>query len=591
MNPLLHYLEAGLRESHDPHPLFQNSFYLAQVAELQHLGITPLQHFVESGVHEGRQPNPLFDPVWYLQTYPDVAMSGQNPLVYYATRGWKEGHDPSPGFSTTYYLKSNGDVKAAGVCPLEHYLRYGRREGRLPRKGATPDDSLVPDAPSPVTLKVRRAHTTPGPLRPDTAAATAAGPSAGTIICLSHVVPLPPRAGNEYRIDRMLVRLRRSGYRIVLVMSPLSPQTIEDAQWEKLAAAYGNVVHCERDGRVRHRLDECPDVLAPLDGQRTRNYAALLDEVRPMPPTARELLHIDRSFCHDALIATLVHLQSSLRPCAVIAEYIWMTRGLPLLDPGLLTVIDTIDVFSTYQEKVGAFGVSGWDVPPEEEARRLARAKVIVAIQPEEARILSALAPDREVLTAGVDFEVIEHGDWPADPIVFCVGSDNPRNMLGLRDFLKFAWPEIRSAVPDARLAVAGSVGAAVPDYAQGVDVLGHVDDLDPLYMRARVVVNPAAAGTGLKIKTVEALSRLRPIVTWPNGLEGLPPEMAELVPPAQDWFDFAERVITWLRAETPAFDAATAASIRHMLSADHVYGELEARLARFFDAHRSRKT
>ena len=163
--------------------------------------------------------------------------------------------------------------------------------------------------------------------------------------------------------------------------------------------------------------------------------------------------------------------------------------------------------------------------------------------------------------------------------------------MLGLRDFLKFAWPEIRSAVPDARLAVAGSVGAAVPDYAQGVDVLGHIDDLDPLYLRARVVVNPAAAGTGLKIKTVEALSRLRPIVTWPNGLEGLPAEMAELVPPAQDWFDFAERVITWLRAETPAFDAATAASIRHMLSADHVYGELETRLARFFDAHRSRNT
>jgi hypothetical protein len=582
-NPLLHYLEAGLRDSYDPHPLFQNSFYLRRVPELQHLGITPLQHFVETGVHEGRQPNPFFDSAWYLQTYPDVAMSGQNPLVYYATRGWKEGHDPSPGFSTTYYLKSNGDVEAAGVCPLEHYLRHGRREGRLPRKGATPDDSLVPDAPSPVTLKVRRAHATPGPLRPDTAAPT--------IICLSHVVPLPPRAGNEYRIDRMLVRLRRSGYRIVLVMSPLSPQTIEDAQWEKLAAAYGNVVHCERDGRVRHRLDECPDVLAPLDGQRTRDYAVLLDEVRRMPRTARELLHIDRSFCHDALVATLVHLQSSLRPCAVIAEYIWMTRGLPLLDPGLLTVIDTIDVFSTYHEKVGTFGVPGWDVPPEEEARRLARAKVIVAIQREEAQILSALAPDREVLTAGVDFEVIEHGDWPPDPIVFCVGSDNPRNMLGLRDFLKFAWPKIRSAVPDARLAVAGSVGVAVPDYAQGVDVLGHIDDLDPLYLRARVVVNPAAAGTGLKVKTVEALSHLRPIVTWPNGLEGLPPDMAELVPAAQDWFDFAERVITRLRADTPAFDAATVASIRHMLSADHVYGELEARLARFFDAHRSQKT
>jgi hypothetical protein len=590
VNPLLHYLEAGLGESHDPHPLFQNTFYLGQVAELPRLDITPLQHFVESGVKEGRRPNPFFDPVWYLQTYSDVAKSGQNPLVYYATQGWKEGHDPSPRFSTTYYLKANADVEASGACPLAHYLRHGRREGRLPRKGAAPDSSAVPDVPPRVRLKVHRVDEISERFSQETIAASAAAPPAATIIYVSHVIPFPPRAGNEYRIHRMLVHLRQSGYRIVLLIAPLAPQTIEDAQWEELAAAYGNVVHCERDGHVRYRLDECPDVLAQLDGLHTRDYAALLGEVHAMSPTARELLNVDRTYCHDALVATLEHLQSSVRPCAVIAGYIWMTRGLPLLDSGLLTLIDTIDVFSTYREKVGAFGVSGWDVPSDEESRRLSRAMAIVAIQPEEARILRTLAPNREVLTAGVDFEVID-SDWPADPMAFCVGSDNPRNMLGLRDFLKFAWPEIRSAVPNARLTVAGSVGAAVPDYVKGVDVLGHVDDLDPLYLKARVVVNPAVAGTGLKVKTVEALSRLRPIVTWPNGLEGLPPGMAELVPPAQDWFDFAECVTRWLRAETPAFDAATSASFRQVLSADLVYGALKARLARFFDANRSPKT
>jgi hypothetical protein len=309
-----------------------------------------------------------------------------------------------------------------------------------------------------------------------------------------------------------------------------------------------------------------------------------------MTRAAREALQVDRSFCHDVLIAALLQLQQSLVPCAVLAEYIWMTRGLPLLDRGVLTVVDTIDVFSTYHEKVGAFGVPGWNLPREEEARRLARAEVIVAIQPEEARLLRTLAPEREMLTAGVDFEVLEQSEWPSDPVVFCVGSDNPRNIAGLRDFLKFAWPEVKRACPDARLVVGGSVGAAVPGYVRDVDVLGHVEDLDPWYSRARVVVNPAIAGTGLKIKTVEALSRLRPIVCWPNGLEGVPPDMAELVPPAKDWFDFAARVTTWLRTESSAFDGATAASIRDQLSAEHVYGELEARLARFFDAHRSSK-
>ena len=190
-------------------------------------------------------------------------------------------------------------------------------------------------------LRVHGSHGAPGLRTPDRAAATAARPTAGTIICLSHVVPLPPRAGNEYRIHRMLVRLRKSGYRIVLVVSPLAPQTIEDARWDELAATYGNVVHCERDGHVRVRLDECPDVLTAMDGHRTRHYAALLDEIHPMSPAAAEMLHIDRSFCHDALIATLLQLQTSLEPCAVLAEYVWMTRGLPLLDPGVLTIIDT----------------------------------------------------------------------------------------------------------------------------------------------------------------------------------------------------------------------------------------------------------
>ncbi len=460
-------------------------------------------------------------------------------------------------------------------------------DGRVEAPGSKLPE-IEPDSPPVVTLRLHPVPAASEPRRPVRSETTAA-PFAGTIICLSHVFPLPPRAGNEYRIHRMLVRLRQSGYRIVLVVSPLSPQAIDEARWGALAATYGNVVYCDRDGQIRYQMDECPDVLAPLDGHRTPGYAALLDEVRPLPPAEAELLHVDRTFCPDALIATLIQLQSSLLPCAVLAEYVWMTRGLPLLDPGLLTVIDTIDVFSSYHEKVGAFGVSGMQVRPEDEARRLARAKVLVAIQPEEARLLGNLAPDREVVTAGVDFDVVEGSDWPAKPVVFCVGSDNQRNLLGLRDFLKFAWPEIRSAVPDVRLAVAGSIGAAVPDYLQDVDVLGPVDDLDPVYRQARVVVNPAVAGTGLKVKTVEALSRLRPIVTWPNGVEGLPPELAELVPPAQDWLDFAERVIAWLRFETPAFGTATAASIRHLLSSDQVYAELEARLARYFGAQHSR--
>jgi hypothetical protein len=340
VNPLLHYLDAGLRESRDPHPLFQNGYYLGRVPTLRQLGLTPLQHFVESGARTGCKPNPLFDPAWYLRTYPEATSTGQNPLVEYATDGWRKGRDPSPDFDTSFYLQANRDVRAADVCPLAHYLRQGRREGRLPRGGATPDDSVIPDPSPAATIRI---HGSPATSRLHRSPRLAT--ERGTVICLSHVIPQPPRAGNEYRIHRLLVRLRKSGYRVVLVVSPLKPEVIDDARWDELAATYGNVVQCEHDGRLRVRLDECPDVLSPLDGQGTRHYAALLDELRPMPPSAANLLKVDRAFCHDPLIATLVQLHDALRPCAVMAEYLWMTRGLPLLDPDVLTIVDTIEVF------------------------------------------------------------------------------------------------------------------------------------------------------------------------------------------------------------------------------------------------------
>ena len=403
-----------------------------------------------------------------------------------------------------------------------------------------------------------------------------------TIVCLSHVVPTSRSAGNEYRIHRLLTHLRRCGYRIVVVVSPLS-EAVSKAQLHAMAEAYGNVVACDRAGCVRFILEECPDVLSALNGRQTQNFADLLGELEPMTREHADLLAIDRTFCHDTMIAILVRLHMKLKPCLVLAEYVWMTRALPLLDADVLTAVDTIDVFSTKTEKVMRFGIADWAVSPEEEAKRLARAKLILSIQREEALILEALAPDRPIIVTGVDFDCASSDEWPSQPLAFCVGSDNPMNRLGLSDFLRFAWPGILNAVPDARLAVAGTLGRVVPGGTRGVDVLGHVEELRGWYARSRVVVNPAAAGTGLKVKTVEALGHLRPVVAWPNGVDGLPPDIVPLVPPVHDWLEFAERVSGWLRAPTSAFDGATATLIHRQLSAAHVYAALDASLSSLF--------
>jgi len=62
-------------------------------------------------------------------------------------------------------------------------------------------------------------------------------------------------------------------------------------------------------------------------------------------------------------------------------------------------------------------------------------------------------------------------------------------------------------------------------------------------------------AGTGLKIKTVEALCHLRPIVVWPSGVEGIVPEARTMCHVANDWFDFAHRVIRLALSEDDGRD------------------------------------
>jgi glycosyltransferase involved in cell wall biosynthesis len=115
------------------------------------------------------------------------------------------------------------------------------------------------------------------------------------------------------------------------------------------------------------------------------------------------------------------------------------------------------------------------------------------------------------------------------------------------------------------------------------VTVLGHVPDLTDEYRAARVVINPAVAGTGLKIKTVEALAHLRPVVGWPHNRDGLPDAFGDYVYEAANWGDFAQELIRRLRETVSPFDPPAIAMITRELSAEVVYRDLDDRLAKFF--------
>jgi hypothetical protein len=139
--------------------------------------------------------------------------------------------------------------------------------------------------------------------------------------------------------------------------------------------------------------------------------------------------------------------------------------------------------------------------------------------------------------------------------------------------------------LPQAELLVAGSVSESIAAReTPGVSAIGPVDDVTPLYRQAALVINPAVAGTGIKIKTLEALCHARQVVTWPNGIEGLDPSLAQLCMVAHDWYEFSEQLVRALSAGAYAIDADARGLIARCVSPEHVYASLNEAFGSFFE-------
>lgn len=130
-------------------------------------------------------------------------------------------------------------------------------------------------------------------------------------------------------------------------------------------------------------------------------------------------------------------------------------------------------------------------------------------------------------------------------------------NVHGVTWFIRHVLPLVRRQVPEAELWLVGDIGRRIRTGAPGVRRLGFVDGLGDLYRRAAVVVNPQQFGTGLSIKSVDALLHGRPLVASTSGARGLEDGAGAAFLQAGSAEEFAERLIEVLR--DPARGAALA--------------------------------
>ena len=289
-------------------------------------------------------------------------------------------------------------------------------------------------------------------------------------------------------------------------------------------------------------------------------------------------------FAPDKLVMLVSKLARRYRPKAIIVEYIFSAPVFAAVPADTLKIVDTIDVFSRKEDQVLSYGIADPLACGEEEERHaLLHADVIVAIQSREARLLKDLVPEREVILVGIDLDVVggpREGEVIPDSIVV-VASDNALNVHGFGAFLRECWPVIKRARPEATLHVVGRVGDACRVDDPAIRYSGWIDDLDQIYREASVVINPTVAGTGLKIKSVQALAHGKPLVAWPNGVEGLDHAAEPPFRECRSWQEFAHAVVSLLTSDTERreLSALALAYAKKEFAADAVYAALRVRL------------
>lgn len=149
---------------------------------------------------------------------------------------------------------------------------------------------------------------------------------------------------------------------------------------------------------------------------------------------------------------------------------------------------------------------------------------------------------------------------------VFTGAMDYWANVDAVDWFVGDVWPQVRESVPGAQFFIVGSKPTAKVRALAKIDavhVTGRVADVRPYLANATAVVAPMRIARGVQNKVLEGMSMARPVVTTPQGFEGI-----EAIP-GRDLYvenmasDFADRLASLCGAEVPqAMEGARAAIV-----------------------------
>ncbi|HTA44821.1 MAG TPA: glycosyltransferase [Bryobacteraceae bacterium] len=155
-------------------------------------------------------------------------------------------------------------------------------------------------------------------------------------------------------------------------------------------------------------------------------------------------------------------------------------------------------------------------------------------------------------MRAGIETAKYSFPGGPRNPctMLFLGSFRHVPNQVALEWFARFVLPLIKAKLPQARLLVAGSDPPPrhlFADPANAIDLLGFVDDVQPLFSSCALFVCPIRSGSGVRVKLLEAFASGIPVVSTRLGAEGLARVDGEFCALADDPEGFAAKSIQLL--------------------------------------------
>ena len=344
------------------------------------------------------------------------------------------------------------------------------------------------------------------------------------ILIVSPITLIPYHSGNRKRIRTVCSELMKMGYELDFYYSGFDDQ-IDPGHDEFF------------NGKVLdHRIDN--DKTSPVKASFLRiseirngfkiKWQKLLRGIFDGLDSAR----FNKSLAEYKNIRKFNLLQSEVKGVkykAVIVNYSVYSFYFDLFNNQTRKILDTHDCLTNRYQlflKNGKKPVEWYSLRYKDEKRAVSIADIIWAITADEQTHYKRMVENSNIdvlnLRHLVSFKHIP-SSGPKKRVLL-VGSDNRFNSDGLQWFIKEVWSSVHLKHPDSELMVAGSICNVKEqlDGDAGITFYGRYENEDEIYSKADICINPMQDGTGLKIKTLEALAHGKWVLSTFEGGAGL---------------------------------------------------------------------